>query len=141
VDNSETIVFDVSDDSFEFAPNMEVSLQESGSDLDSATFIYTIMIRPIDVIGMPSDAAIVKRQLVNFGAEKVYEGSSFETTPLQLSPVITANDFKLADNSGDLSVWPGSYHVEYWDGTDNEPMVVAVTITGNNNRLVIPFPL
>ena len=128
-----------------------------------AQLVLQAFVRPLDVPGLANGSSSSSssggggdgvqmpfKQLVDFarspGLLSPDDGSPAPApspSSVVLDPlVLPADAFALADfATGDLSVWPGSYEVQLWDGRAPKPnFVTPVTVTGDAPRLVTPFP-
>ena len=130
-----TATFAATNASFALAFHLDVQRTDACANFQ-AQLTLTACVRPLDVPGLTATSTpVALKQLVSFvRTADVYAGG---TASADLS--LTADAFALADAAGDLSVWPGTYRVELWDGGANA-LVTNVSVTGDAPRLVQPFP-
>ena len=130
-----TVAFAAANASFSLAFNLDVQRTDAFANF-GAQLSLTACVRPLNVPGLVSSSApVALKQLVSFARSSDVEAGGIATVGL----VISADAFALADGAGDVSVWPGTYHVELWDGGANA-LVAHVTVAGDAPRLVQPFP-
>ena len=144
------LIFDAEDASATLTfDSLTVQRTDSGASFDQAAqLIVQIFIKPVDVPDLQNQNStrekqgkqqLPSKQLVEFARSPDLRPDSPATV---LAPVsMPADAFALADfTTGDLSVYPGSYEVQLWDGHSDAPIIVPVTITGDDSRLVMPYP-